>query len=116
MSSSQPAAPKTTFKNANLALKDFRELTDPQRKGEPNSDEVLASVDTKTRAAVGAQSDYFDANGNSVVTEHVKFNPQEFVRRLVRNGFVTMEENEEVVCLEWRAFPGSLDNTLYLCN
>ena len=45
VSSSQPAAPKTTFKNANLALKDFRELTDPERKGEPNSDEVLASVD-----------------------------------------------------------------------
>ena len=125
-----------THEVANLALKYFRELTDPYRSGEPMyyevditnagpidvpvpkrySRDVMDTLDARNRSAIGAQYYYKDRDGNSVVTETVRFDPQVFVKCLVRFGDLTMLSNDEVVCLEWRAWPGSVDDTMETTN
>ena len=125
---------------ANWALTHFRALADPTRCGTLNSYElditragpmdmplpqkypkyVLNMIEDKNlRAAVGSHYWYTDAEGRPVVTGSVRFDPQEFIKCLIRHGdspCTKGKKEEEVICLYWRAWPETLDDVLAANN
>ena len=127
---------KTIMKNANAALKYFRHLADPTMCGTLNfyelditgagpmdvplpsrypEGDIKQIKDPLLKSAVGAQYWYPSAEGQSVVTESVRFDPKEFIESLIYHGDIPCPEGKnevEVYCLEWRAWPTSFDDAL----
>ena len=134
--SEAPVARKQVYETANFLLKYLREKADEKRTGQPAfyevdltqaepiqvpipqryTEEVRKQFDEKYWSAIGAQYFYEDRSGKSVVAEYRPFCPKEFVQTAVRSGDVQLDDDNEVVRLEFRLWSGSIDDTTWKCN